>query len=123
MKPFIAVAVVAIALAFLLIWRTQLITRGTYQIGFFVGLSAFVWFLLLPRSTSFMIGLGRSSFAPLSAIPFVLIALTPFVLLVESGIAGYRGFSSWLRYACLMLAALGGVGLVASLILPRLLRQ
>ncbi len=121
MKLLMAAAV-AIGLGFVLIWRNPAVTKGVYRFAFFLGLATFAAFLFFPES-SWFVKLGRGPFASLAALPFVLLAMAPFTLLVESGIAGYRGFSSWMRYLSLVLAVLGGVGLMASLLVPRLLRR
>jgi hypothetical protein len=132
MKVMVAAAVVALALALLLIWRSASLTRGVYRFGFFLGLAAlaaiFVSRLPVDRSTSpgggeMTIHLGSGALARTAYAPIVWVALTPFILLVEVGIAGYRGFSSWMRYVSLLLAVVGGAGLIASVLIPRLLRR
>lgn len=122
MKVFLVAVLTAVILAPVLAWRTPLITKGIYRLGFLVGLASFGAILLYPPS-SLTLNLGRGAFAVLAVVPLVLAAMVPYVLLVEAGIAGYRGFSSWIRYLSLALAALGGIGLVTSLLLPRLLRR
>jgi len=114
-------AVVVIGLGFLLTWTSPLITSGAYRVGFFMGLAAFASILFSSGSWYFRIGSGR--FPYLALVPFTFLAVTPYLLLLESGIAGYRGFSSWVRYVSIAVGALGGLGLVASFLLPRLLRR
>jgi hypothetical protein len=118
---------VAIGLGLLLVCWYPLIDRVAYRIGFFLGLAAFA---------AILFGLGgqwdsRShpvlfpSFLPFkfSLIHATFLAMTPYLLLLESGIAGYRGFSSWMRYASLALTVLGTFGLLAAFLLPRWLRR
>lgn len=121
MKMMVALAGVAIVLGVLLISTSPLITKTVYQACFFVDIGAFGMKLLSPRGEWF-ISLGRSAFAPFGVALFVLLGMAPLILLTEAGIAGYRGFSSGLRYASLALAVLGAAALAAGLVLPRLLR-
>jgi hypothetical protein len=114
---------VVIGLGLLLVCWYPLVGRGAFRIGFFVGLAAFAAILfgpggqwdsrshpvLLPSFLSFKFSLVHATF----------LAMTPYLLLLESGIAGYRGFSSWMRYACLALAVLGTFGLLAAFLIPR----
>lgn len=117
MKALMIAAAVAIGLAFLLLWRSPLITKGVYRMGFLLGLAAFAGILFSPGGEwDFRMGRGPSAF--LALIPITLLAIVPFLLLVESGIAGYRGFSTWMRHVSLALAILGGVGLLAAILLP-----
>ncbi len=122
MKLLFITAGAAIGLAFLLLWRSPLITRGANRMGFLLGLAAFATILFSPGG-SWDLRMGRGSSASIALLPIILLAITPYLLLIESGIAGYRGFSSWMRYVSLALAGIGGVGLVASLLLPRLLSR
>jgi hypothetical protein len=122
MKIFTAAVLIAIGLAVLLVWRTPPMTKGAYRLGFLLGLAAFGGTILSGRS-SWTLYLGPNHGAPLVAFLSRFLAAMPFVLLVEAGFSGYRGFSSWMRYVSLSLAALGGVGLTASLLLPILLRR
>ncbi len=122
MRVFIAACAIAIGLGFLLIWRSPLITKGVYKAAFFLGLVALGAIFLSP-SSNMTIHLSRSPVAPFALVPFLIVAVAPLVLLVEAGMAGYRGFSSWVRYVSLALAVLGGIGLVAAFLLPRLLRR
>ena len=120
MKVLAVAALVAIGLVFLLVWKSPLITRGTYRVGFLVGLAAFSAILCSPGGDW---GFHIPASASIARIPITFLAITPYILLAESGIACYRGFSSWARYLSLVLAILGGVGVVASVLLPRLLRR
>ena len=120
MKVLVVASLVAIGLAFLLVWKSPLITGGTYRICFVVGLAALAAILCSPGDSW---GFHIPASASIARIPITYLAITPYLLLVESGIAGYRGFSSWARYLSLVLAILGGLGLVASVLLPRLLRR
>ena len=123
----IATAAVAVALGVLLISKSPRITPGVYKLGFFLGLAALVvrFFpgLGAHRMESMFMPLGHAPWAYLAAGLLSLLAVSPFVVLFETGVAGYRGFSSLTRYVCLALAILGVAGLVASFLVPRLLRR
>lgn len=124
MKIILATAIVAIGLGFLLSWRSPILTKGAYRIALLVSVATFAAFLFFPTSnSSFVVHLGRNPFAAISAIALLLAPLIPFVLLVEAGIAGYRGFSSWVRYVPSVVALLGGAGLLASFLIPWVLRR
>ena len=116
---YVADALFAAGLAFLLIRKPQFLTQGAYKWGFFLALAAFAAIVLSP-SAEFSVHLGQNPGAPVVAILTTLLFMTPFVLLIEAGILGYRAFSSWIRYLSLLLAVVGAVGVVASLLLPRL---
>lgn len=122
-----AISFVGVVLLVVLILRSPVIPRAVYKSGFFLGLATLVVFLFPrpggPHIEWTEIDLGRGRLAYASAWLLVLIPLSPFVVLIETGIAGYRGFSSFFRYAALSLAVLGLVGLVASLAIPRLIRR
>jgi len=122
MKPFIVGAAVVLGLAFLLLWRSPVITKGAYRMGFFLGLAAFAGILFGPGG-GWYLRIGSNPWGFAAWVPITLLAMAPFLLLLESGIAGYRGFSSWMRYVSLVVAVLGAVGLVASFVLPHLLRE
>ncbi len=115
---FIAGAIVATGLALLLIFGAHL-SASAYRAGFFLGLTTFVMILLGPAGCwdSRMMGSIPSR---RHLIFFMYVGMSPYLLLLESGIAGYRGFSSWMRYVSLMPAILGGVGLGAGFLLARL---
>lgn len=122
MRRFMVAPIAVIALALLLLWRSPVITKGTYRMGFFLGLAAFATFLFGPGGEwGFRFGPGRLAYV--AWIPIVFIALSPYLLLLEAGIAGYRGFSSWMRYVSLALVVLGGTALLAAGLLPRFLRR
>jgi hypothetical protein len=118
---------VAVALLVVLTLRSPMIPRAVYKFGFFLGLAALVVFLFWRPGGSDMewmeIHLGRGWIAYASAWLLALIPLSPFVLVIETGIGGYRGFSSFFRYAALSLAVLGLAALVASLVIPKLIRH
>lgn len=99
MKLRIAVVtVVALALAVLLIWSRPPITPRIYEIGFLLGLATFLWWLLGPGGEMF-IPMGRGALKRAVMWPLVLTAMmAPSIVLVEAGIAGYRGFVSFMRY-------------------------
>jgi len=127
LNVLLASEAVAIGLGLLLVCWYPLNDRGAFRIGFFVGLAAFAAILfghggqwdsrshpvLFPSFLSFKFSLVHAAF----------MATTPYLLLLESGIAGYRGFSSWMRYASLALAVVGTFGLLAAFLLPRWLRR
>jgi archaellum biogenesis protein FlaJ (TadC family) len=117
---------VAVVLLVVLILRSHMIPQALYKFGFLLGLAALAVFLLRPWGPDMEwmeIDLGRGKLAYAFAWLGVLIPLAPFVVLIETGIAGYRGFSSFFRYAALSLAVLGLAGVFASLVVPRLLRR
>jgi archaellum biogenesis protein FlaJ (TadC family) len=120
-------AFVAVVLLVVLILRSPMIPTAVYKFGFFLGLAALAVFLFWrpggPDMEWMEIGLGRGRIAYASAGLLALIPLSPFVVLIETGIAGYRGFSSFVRYAALSLTVLGLAGLVASLVIPKLIRR
>ncbi len=118
-------ALVAAAFAVLLLWRSPRMTMAVYRVGFFFGLAvlAATFFSMNAGQNTwdFRLPDGPTSF--LGLIPITFLASAPFILLIESGISGYRGFSSWIRYLSLLIAATGALGLVASFVLPRVLRR
>ncbi len=121
MKVFIVGWLIVIVLAVILVWRTPL-GKGTYKFGFLLGLVTF-GSILLSRSSEFGVSLDRNPASYLLAFPLAYMATTPFVLLIEAGLSGYRGFSSWMRYLSLSLTVLGGVGLILAVLLPRFVRR
>ncbi len=133
MKMMVAAAVIALALAVLLVWRSPAITPRVYQFGFFLGLGTLAAILVSSRlrfiggSSSgggeMMIRLGTSTFAKTAVVPFFLMAMTPYIILMEVGITGYRGFSSFVRYVSLGVAFLGAIALLAGLLIPWFLRR
>jgi hypothetical protein len=116
-------ALAAVALAIPLIWNAPFMTKGIYRFMFFLGLAALGVIILRPGSSTFVYEPHRNYVALFAASFFTFVVITPYVLLIEVGLSGYRGFSSWMRYVSVSLAALGGVGLIASLLVPRLLRR
>src|SRR5208337_4360342 len=99
-KILVLTAIVAVALAVLLFWRSPWISRGMYRTGFLVGLVSLSAFALIPRSRpeEWSMNLPGGPLAILAVVLLTFLPLAPFVLVIEIGIAGYRGFSSWLRY-------------------------
>jgi hypothetical protein len=120
-----ALTVVVIGLAFVLTWKSPLITREVYRFVFFFGLAALgAYFFSAPRGMSSMyLEFGRDSSAHLVMWLFGLFPMLPFVALTETGIAGYRGFSSFVQYVALVVAVLGTAGIIASVLFPRLHRS
>ncbi len=118
-------AIIAVALAVLLIWKSPLITRGVFRAGFLLGLATLGAIVLLSRTgpREWAIHLHPGPLTSLAVAPLVFAASLPFILLVETGVVGYRGFTSWMRYLSLCLTVLGVVGLAASLLLPWFLRR
>jgi hypothetical protein len=118
---------VAVVLLVLLVIGSPIIPKVVYKFGFFIGLAALVAFLFPrpwgPEIEWMEIDLGRGKLGYSSAWLLALIPVSPFVVLIEAGIAGYRGFSSFFRYAALSLAIVGLAGVVASFVVPRLLRR
>lgn len=123
MKVFVTGFLVTVGLAVLLLWKNPPISRRTYRAAFLLGLAAFASIAILPGSSS-MISQGRSPLVSVAIAPFlIIIANTPFILLIEAGIAGYKGFEFWMRYVSAAIAVFGGVGLLISLLLRPLLRS
>src|SRR2546427_6466315 len=90
MKVLILAALFALGIGVMLLWKTTTMTKDIYRIAFFLGLVVFAaTMLFLPSSLT--INLGRSPGSPILAILLTLVQLTPFILLLESGYAGYRG--------------------------------
>jgi hypothetical protein len=118
---------VAIVLFVSLILTSSVVTRTVQKIGFLVGLATLlVLFLPMPgepQMTWVEVEIGPGRFAHLSAWWLALVPLLPFVVLVETGLSGYRGFSSPFRYVALVLAVFGVAGLVASFLIPKLIQR
>ncbi len=118
---------VAIVLFVSLILTSSVVTRTVQKIGFLVGLAALlVLFLPMPgesQMTWVEVEIGPGRFAHLSPWLLALVPLLPFVVLVETGLSGYRGFSSHFRYVALALAVFGVAGLVASFLIPKLIQR
>lgn len=126
LNVLVAGEAVVIALALLLVCLSPVVNRAVYRIGFFLGLAAVAVILFSggqwdSRSHPILF----PSFLPFtfSRIHATFLASTPYVLLLESGIAGYRSFSSWMRYASLMLAVLATLALVAAFLFPSWARR
>src|SRR5579862_4230681 len=122
MKLFIAVIPVIIGLGIISIWSIPGITNRTYKFGFLLGLAACGASIIFASSSSTVYVDGRYG-TFVVAVLARLVGITPFVLLVEAGVLGYRGFSSWMRNVSLSIAVLGVVAAVTSLLLPRLIRR
>jgi hypothetical protein len=122
MKVLVATTTVAIVLACLLLWKNPPVPRNVYRAAFLAALGVFFVFLAAPES-SWMIRSGRGALGTFTAACLIMISATPYLVLVEAGLAGYKGFTSWLRYLSLTVAGLGTVALVTSILLPRLLRR
>jgi hypothetical protein len=127
MRILIPPALVAIGLAVLLLLRPTLVPKWVYLAGFFLGLATLGVFSFGRGERTWelrSIGFIPSRVTLIGSLILVsFLASTPYLLLLESGIAGYRGFSSWMRYLSLGIAFLGGSGLVAAFLVPRLLRR
>ena len=121
MKALLLTATITTVLAVLLTWRSPLITRGFYQVGFALGFASFIAALLWSPSNWTFYSNRPTVFAVI--VVSALAAMIPYVLLLEAGISGFRGFSSWMRYLSLLIAILGGAGAVGSVILPWLQRR
>lgn len=117
------VTIVALILGFLLIGSGPLVTPWTYQIGFFLGLLTFVVLWLLPGGQIF-VRIGQAAQKRAVMWPLVVLAvMAPYIVLVEAGIAGYRGFVSPMRYASIVIATLGAALLMFGFVMPFLLRR
>jgi hypothetical protein len=112
----IAIALTALALGALVIFGDSRIPQITYRGGFFAGLALFAMFLVSGGSWEFRSQNPEVRFGYKPLVFFL--ALSPFLRLLATGFAGYRGFSSWARYACLAAAVLGASAITASLVNP-----
>ena len=112
--------VIAIGMPLLVI---RIPTVGTYRTGFFAATVAFGAIIMLPSAEMGIHLRWHPGVAPLLSILMAILYLTPLALLLEAGIFGYRGFSSWIRCGLLALAVLAGVALIASLLVPLVLRM
>jgi hypothetical protein len=110
MKLLILDTVVVIGLGILLLTKSARFTVGTYRIAFIVGIASFCLFLLGPGGQwDFRVG-TNAAFGKLVLVPLFLIGTSPFVLLLESGLVGYRCFSSWMKYVSMGLTIVGALG-------------
>jgi hypothetical protein len=112
-------ALITVLLGALLLCKSSLVGAGALRLGFLLGLGGSVALLVLGDSWDWRTPRFRSR--KLAGTIFAFLAAVPYLLLLETGIAGYRGFSSSFRYVSLGLGILGGVGLVAALVVPKLL--
>jgi hypothetical protein len=100
----------------------SVITPSVYRLGFFLGLATLIGWLL--SSGEMYISFGHGSWKRAVMWPIALtVVLTPPIVLVETGIAGYRGFVSFMHYASLILAIFGFAWLAAGFIVPPVLRR
>ena len=115
-------AVVALVLAVLLLWSPA--TLRVYRAGFFLGLATFVAWLLAPGGEMF-VSLGRSSTVKRAvAVPVVVaVMMAPPLVLLEAGIAGYRGFVSFMRYVSVVVVVIGTAWLALGFAIPIVLRR
>jgi len=113
-------SVVVLALAVLLFWMGSANSRARFKFGFVLECATIGIVLFFSRSASAegAMRLRMDSVMQFIRIPFVIMPLLPFVLLLETGALGYRAFASPVRYLPLMMAILGAVGIVASLLVP-----
>jgi hypothetical protein len=99
------------------------ITPRIYRIGFFLGLATFVLWLLAPGGEMF-ISMGRGTLKQAVMWPLALATMmAPSIVLVEAGIAGYRGFVSLMRYVSVAVLIVGIAWLVLGFAIPLLLRS
>jgi hypothetical protein len=124
MKTRLAVlTLVALVLGVLLSWKNSEVTPGFYRFGFFLGLASLVAWLLSPSGQMF-IPIGANPWKRIAFIPIgFIIAAAPFIVLMEAGWAGYRGFAEFMRYISLALLTIGLLGLVSSFVIPYFLRR
>jgi hypothetical protein len=121
MKMVTIAFVIAVGLAFVLMWRNPPLTPSFYRFACLLGFLALVACLCGRFETFVMLGSATSMFA---ILPAISMPLTPFVLVIEIGVAGFPGFpASFMRYFFLTLSFLGAVGIVASIVIPRILRR
>ena len=122
MRPFVVGAAAAIGLAVVLLWPSPSITKGVYRLSFFLGLAAFAA-IVFSAGGSWDVRMGHNAGPSLASIAIIFAATAPYLLLIESGMAGYRGFSSWVRYLAIVPVILGAIALIASIIVPITLRR
>ena len=115
-------AVVALALAILLVWSPT--TPTVYRAGFFLGFATLVGWLLAPGGEMYL-SLGRSNTLKRAAAVSVAVAagMAPSLVLVEAGIAGYRGFVSFMRYVSVVVVIIGIAWLALGFAVPIVLRR
>jgi hypothetical protein len=122
MKMDIIAGVIALGLAVALMWRNPPLTPSFYRFACLLGFLGLVATTLHGESETFF--MVNSLWSMLAIMPLILMPLIPFVLLTEVGFAGFRGFhGSFIRYFFLALSFLGAVGIVASIVIPRILRR
>jgi hypothetical protein len=115
-------AVVALALAILLVWSPA--TLIVYRAGFFLGLATLVGWLLAARGEMY-VSLGRGNTVKRAAALSVAVAaiMAPSLILVEAGIAGYRGFVSFMRYVSVVVVVIGVAWLALGFAVPIVQRR
>lgn len=115
------VAVVGLTLAVLLMWSPA--TSSVYRAGFFLGLAALIAWLVAPGGEMF-VSLGRGTLRRAVTVPIVMaVIMAPPIVLVEAGIAGYRGFASFMRYVSVVIAVIGVPWLALGFAIPAVRRQ
>lgn len=104
---------VAASLLFLL---TRRLSQGLCRLCSLAALVALCAIVFSPRGEFFIDMSSYPKIAPLATAFLGIIVLMPYALLLEAGIFGYRGLSSWVRYIPFGVAVLAGCGLIAVLV-------
>lgn len=114
---FAAMTAVALALAALLLFMSPASAPRVFQISLFLGLATtFTWLL---SAGEMYLSLGRGTLSRALTLPLALaVIIAPPLVLVESGIAGYLGFVSFMRYVSLIVAVIGIAWLVLGFAIP-----
>jgi len=120
-KLYIFYTIVAVGLGILLLTKSARVTVGTYKIAFIVGITSFCIFFLGHSGGQWDFRIGtNAAFGKLLVVPFLLIVTSPFILLLECGLIGYRCFTSWVRYLCMGLAIIAAIFIGILIITPSL---
>jgi hypothetical protein len=114
---------VAIVLAVLLSLKRSQVTSALCRFGFFLGLAA-LGVSFLSRGGGMFFRVGTNHWKRIALIPVIyFMAASPFIVLTETGFAGYRGFGASMRYVSLALGIIGILGLVSSFVIPYFVRH
>jgi hypothetical protein len=97
------------------------IAKSFYKYGFFLGIATVAYIAF--TQSSFTIYLSLSNGHSFFRFAGLLLSYVPFVILIESGLLGYRAFGSWMRYFSFAVAIAGGIGVLASSVMSRFLTK
>jgi hypothetical protein len=111
----VTTVLVAIGIGPLLFLKRSVLGAGAYRAMFVVSIGALgIAVFNGPTSESGIVLHAKSSLALIPSLVMLVVPVLPFVLLVEAGVAGYRAFSSWLRYGSVALVLLGAIAIFAA---------